>query len=239
LSVKTQLIAFNAGLAAACALLFAPPFLGIPINLDSYAGAFGCTLAVVMLGAFAAVNVRILMPRRIHIPPAEGGGPLAESIFRINDYIIKNADIFRRHLLTMAEQASRFRKKKEAAAKMAGEKLGESMAAGYAGGTTEKLEKLMTANINGITASLWAFDEEEYAPAAASCAESAKAEIFREYQKRVDDAVNLNEEILLAIDRMILEMGKVDALDKEAAAKISAHTMILIDGLVKNAKIEL
>jgi hypothetical protein len=105
-------------------------------------------------------------------------------------------------------------------------------------GVIHEVERLFYLNVRGLVGKLGAFDEQEYersiAPGASirysSKLQQEKVALFQEYLTHIRGYTNANEEILLKLDRLLLELVKLDSADYAGLERMPG--MLEIDALI-------
>jgi hypothetical protein len=104
----------------------------------------------------------------------------------------------------------------------------------------DSAESVMHLNIRSILNRIYAFDEEEYAELVSGRSglsqgiAEQKLAIFNDYISFVDKAVEDNDEILLKIDRLLMEISKFNSLDAGELENMPA--MKELDSLISDTK---
>lgn len=105
------------------------------------------------------------------------------------------------------------------------------------------IEELFYANIKSILNKLGVFSVSDFAAIAdlkknkklsAKIIEE-KMQVYNEYLKFVNDSLNTNEEILLKLDKLLLEIARLGSLDLESIENMSC--MKEIDALISQTKL--
>ncbi|GBG07488.1 hypothetical protein PAT3040_02040 [Paenibacillus agaridevorans] len=107
--------------------------------------------------------------------------------------------------------------------------------------TTKNVENLFFTNIRGILTHLHIFDEREYNrvmtqnAASSSQVQLRKKEVFREYLFFIRSSLETNEEILLKLDKLILEVSRLDTVELKDMETMPC--MQEIDTLIKQTRL--
>ena len=223
-------------------ILFSPGLLGIKLGGTSiFATAFGAT-AILMSGViFIFGNYKLLFEK--------------EKIIQANE--IKTADdcinaleqhngnkTFSKDIYTILEQIESFQKKKETIKDILLQKFDSSeMSYSKFQGAIVHIENIFYINIKSILNKLNAFDEEDYNRIRKDNAQikfskefiQEKMSIYDEYISFVKDSVEDNEQILLKLDKFLLEISKFNSLKNGEIENMSA--MKEIDELIDKTKL--
>ena len=236
-----KLVGLNITIALINIILFSPGILGIEIGGTSIlVTAFGITVILMSGVVFVFGNYKILYTNEKIIQPSE--------IKTENDYInaLKhNYDkkTFAKEIDTILEQIERLGKKKETIKDILLQRFDSTeMSYSKFQGAVIDLDNIFYINIRSILNKIHAFDEEDYNQIKKDSVHSEfskefikeKMEIYQEYITFVKDSVEDNEQILLKLDRFLLEISKFDSLEDGEIENMSA--MKEIDELISNTK---
>jgi len=106
--------------------------------------------------------------------------------------------------------------------------------------TVDSAEKVMCANIKSILNKICAFDEEEYneikygKSSLRQSIANEKMAIYNEYIEFIAQAVDGNEEILLRLDKLLLEISKFNTISSSELENLGA--MRELDDLIRDTK---
>lgn len=154
---------------------------------------------------------------------------------------IDNGDIFDEKILINIEQIKRFIRKRNTITDILLQKFSETeMSYKKFQDVLDDVEKSIYLNMKSILNKISAFDVEDYEKMAQGkhsideFTEEKKA-IYTEYIEFVDNATNINESILLKLDKILLEISKYNTIEKSDIAKLPAIQEM--DELIRNAKL--
>ena len=235
-----KIAALNAGLAIGNTILFSPGLIGLQIGGVSALGtAFGVTAIVMSILLFGYGNYKLLFEER-KTPLIQTG-----QIKTTEDFIAAlnaNSDkrTFQKDIQLIFEQIRRLKKKKETIHEILLQKFSASeMSFQKFENTIKAVEEVFYLNIRSILNRLNAFDEVDYnevkkSDILTSEILQSKKSILEDYISFVKDAINDNEEILLKLDRLLLEISKLNSLESGELEKMSI--MGEIDDLIGQTK---
>ena len=232
-----KIIVLNLLISFVNIFLFSNAFLSLDISgtaaLDT---AFGYTAIIMSVVVFFYGNYKIITAKPKLLKAAE--------IKSINDCfgaIEQNMGkkTFSKNLETAQLQIKRFIKKKNTIKEILLEKFHETEMS-YVNFTAalDELEKVMYQNVKSLLNRISAFDQEEYNQIQRNPTmklRSTKLDIYNEYISFAEDAVEDNEQIILKLDKLLLEISKFNSLEDGELENMSA--MKEIDELIKNAKL--
>ena len=239
-----KMLLFNAGLCLANILLFSKAFLHIDILGGSAIAAATGVMAIVMsVALFGYVNYRLLVPptKPPHLPLAQARLVSLDGCSEaLAEYIKSNVDTFAAALKTVIGQISRMKKKRQTIKNILLERFSDTeMSYGKFEAAISEVEHIMLLNVKSLLNRVWAFDEEEYENAlrgkdSNSRLTETRRAILNDYTSFVSRSVDDNEEILLRLDKLILEISKLNDLHGGAIDELPA--MREIDALIGDTK---
>jgi hypothetical protein len=162
------------------------------------------------------------------------------SVFR---EIIHNGDVFDENILKNIEQIKRFRRKQDTIKDILLQKFSTNeMSFQKFSGVLQDVENVIYMNIRSILNKISAFDIDEYetiqrrkARGVKQKISQEKIDIYNEYINFVNNATEINEDILLKLDKMLLEISRYNSLEDGDVRKLPA--IIEMDELIKNANL--
>jgi len=236
-----KLAALNLGIAICSIIVFSAGFLHIQLIGGSvFSSAISFTIIIMSILIFAYGNYNILFERTPMIQTAEI--KTAEDCI---EALEQNAGIkiFSSDIKIVKEQIRRFQKKKVTINDILLQRFKSSeMSYSKFQGTIGNVENIFFLNIKSILNKLNAFDEADYNQLQKDSNTSqfskefieTKTGIFNEYFSFVRNAVEDDEEILLKLDKVLLEISRLDSLEAGELENMSA--MQEIDELIQNTK---
>jgi len=236
-----KLAALNIGIALSDIVVFSQGILHVSlIGAGAFQAAVGGTAILMSAVVFAYGNYKLLNEKAKLIQTSEIKTP-EDCINALKQNYSKKT--FTKDTDTILEQISRFQKKKETVNDILLQKF-SSTELSYSKFQTPLLglENVFYLNVKSILNKLNAFDEDDYNNMQKDSAKAefskefidSKMSIFNEYISFVKNAVEENEEILLKLDKLLLEISKFNSLDGGEIQNMSA--MKEIDDLIKNTK---
>ncbi len=236
---KRQLLLLNGAIAVINIALFSNVFLGFSLFKGTLL-TMGISWVTILgsLLAFFKGNLAILKNDEIIL--------LAKDVKSLDDCIsvfeeaIYNGDVFDENIKKNIDQIKRFTRKKNTINDILLQKFSsDEMTFKKFSDVLNEVEKVIYVNMRSIINKISAFDMEEYENILKNKIDrktipQEKLEIYDNYIKFVDDATKINEEILLKLDKMILEISKYNSIDGGDIKNMPA--IIEMDELIKNAK---
>ena len=237
---RLQLIILNAGIVLLNIALFSKALLGLAL----FAGtaltiSLAWTAIIGSVGAFFWGNSTILAQKETRT--------LMQSIHSLNDCIpvfqeaLNNGDVFDENIQKNIEQIKRFRRKQDTINDILLQKFAvNEMSYQKFSGVLHDVEAVTYSNMRSILNKISAFDMEEYETLKKRGFQAAevskeKMDIFNEYIDFVNNATKTNEDILLKLDKILLEISRYNSLDDGDIQKLPA--IIEMDELIKNANL--
>ncbi len=234
-------MSLNLGVAAADIVAFSPAFVGLAlVGGSSLETALGCTFIFLSGAGLIYGNYRLLAEPEKTIPTNE--------IRTVDDYIealnnYRGLKTFQKTIDLILDQISRLQKKNKTirnillqifcASEISYKKFDAVIA---------DVEEIFFMNIRSILNRLNAFDEEDYNFIRERYEDGAFSQQFMEEKFRVYDeyiafvksAAEDNEQILLKLDRLLLEISGLNCIESGQLEQMAG--MIEIDNLIKQAK---
>ena len=154
---------------------------------------------------------------------------------------IQNGDVFDDDILINLEQIKRFRRKRNTIRELLLQKfISKELTYQKFDNVLNDVEDVLYLNMRSILNKISAFDVQEYESLKKkgfpkSSVSSEKMEIYNEYIKFVKNATDMNEEILLKLDKLLLEISRYNSLEDDEIKEIPA--IVEIDEVIKNARL--
>lgn len=236
-----KIAALNLGIAIVDVILFSEAFLHIDITGgNAFQAALGVTAILMSITVFAYGNYRLLFGKQPLLPASEiKTVEDCEKALELN----YGKKVFDDDITTILEQIKRLQKKKETIDDILLQKFSSSeMSYSKFRGTILDVEKVFFLNTRSIINKLNAFDDEDYNHVKNNSMRTKYSEeilqmkmsIFNEYISFVREAKEDNEEVLLKLDKVLLEISRFNSLEAGELENMSA--MKEIDELIQNAK---
>lgn len=236
-----KLVGLNTGIVAVDTILFSPGLIGLALGGSSiFATAFGTTAILMSIVVFFYGNYNLINEEE-QIIQTRDIRTEEDCIYALK--ISNNKKTFREDVTIILEQIERFQKKKETIKDILLQKFSNTeMSYSKFEGTILDVENIFFINVKSIINKLNAFDEEEYLRLSDDRVTKkisrelldTKMNIYREYFNFVKNAIDDNEEIILKLDKLLLEISKFNSLEDGEIEEMSA--MVEIDELIDKAK---
>jgi hypothetical protein len=228
------------GIAAANIIVFSPGLIGLELGASALAAASGSTIIFLSGAGLFYGNYKLLSEPEKSIPISQIS--TAEGyIEALNDQ--RELKTFEKSIELLLDQIERLQKKNKtireillqifSASEIAYKKFDAVIA---------EVEKIFFMNIRSVLNKLNAFDEDDYnfvrsrqeAGAFSEQFMEEKLKVYYEYIKFVNAATEDNEQILLKLDKLLLEISGLNSIESGELEQMAG--MIEIDNLIKQAK---
>lgn len=230
------------GIALLNIVVFSSGILDIEIGgISVFETAFGVTLIIMSICIFIFGNYKLLIEKEKKIKSNE-----IKTSFDCIEALKDNKDkkTFSKDISILLEQIQRIEKKKEMITEILLQKFNNSEMSysKFQGGIIE-IEKLFYVNIKSVINKMNIFDEGDYLlvrkeSRQANLSEEfikGKISIYNEYIYFIKDSIEDNEQILLKLDKLLLELSKFDSLEEGELENMEA--MKEIDELISKIKL--
>lgn len=235
-----RLLSINLGIAAANIIIFSPGLIGLELGASALAAASGSTIIFLSGAALIYGNYKLLSEPENAIPVNQIS-TVEGYIEALNDH--RDLKTFEKSIVLLLDQIERLQKKNKtirdillqifSASEIAYKKFDAVIA---------EVEKIFYMNIRSILNKLNAFDEDDYDFIRSRQEEGAfseqfmeeKLKVYYEYIKFVNAATEDNEQILLKLDKLLLEISGLNSIESGELEQMAG--MIEIDNLIKQAK---
>ena len=237
---KLQMIILNSAIVIVNVSLFSKALFGLSLLAGS---ALMISLAwFAVLGsvfAFFQGNSLILKQKETRV--------LLQNVRSLNDCVpvfqeaLHKGDVFDENIKKNIEQVKRFKRKHDTIEDMLLQKFSaDEMSFQKFSVVLHEVQDVIYANMRSILNKISAFDIEEYEAIQkkgfqAGDFSEEKMAIYNEYIVFVNNASKANEDILLKMDRMLLEISRYNSLEDGDVQKLPA--IIEMDELIKNANL--
>lgn len=238
-----KLALFNGALLACNVAVFSNAFLKVRLTgggpLES---AVGFAVIAVSVVSFFYVNMLILASPARKLGPAIAEAKL-DSLEACRETLARMgySGTFSPKIAAIQEQIESMQKKRGLIDDILLQKFAATeMSYQRFKGVVGSAERILCANIKSILNRMFAFDEEEYQALARGKSRlrqglaSQKLAIYKEYIDFVDHAVEDNDEILLRLDKLLLEISKFNSMD--AGALEETEAVKELDRLIADTK---
>ena len=236
-----QLILLNTLIVVADIAVFSKAFLGFAfLTGTTLSMSIAWFTALASTFAFFRGNISLLKKPETHQLIAQKVNSLDDCV-SVFEEAIKNGDVFDKDILKNLEQIKRFKKKQRTIKEILLQKfaVNELTYQKFTNVLTE-VENIIYMNMRSILNKIAAFDIEEYEDLQkrgfpANEVSYEKMSIYSEYINFVKDATKTNEDILLKLDKMLLEISKYNSLGEGDINEFPAIKEM--DELIKNANL--
>jgi hypothetical protein len=223
-------------------VIFSKGLLDIEIGGTSvFETAFGFTAILMSFIIFVLGNYKLISGKKEIIHAIELK-TVEDCIIALKQQHVKKT--FSKDIANILEQIERFMKKKETLKDILLQKfnIGEMSYLKFEGAVLG-IQEVFYINIKSILNKLNAFDEQDYNRIRNDSIQKnftkefiqTKLSIYNEYIVFVKDSIEDNEQILLKLDKLLLEISKFSSLEDGEIEKMSA--MIEVDELINKTKL--
>lgn len=221
--------------------LFSPGIIGIKIwGASTFNAAIGITFIIMSTVIFILGNYRLLSGKEEKLN--------SEEIKNIDDYVgalkqNRDKETFKEDISIVIEQIHRMDRKQELIDEVLLEKFNSSeMSYSKFQVAIDEIEKLFYINIKSIINKLNIFDEDEYEKVSKSVGQAnlssyvirEKNSIYNKYISFIKSSIEDNEEILLKLEKLLLELSKFNSLKDGELESMDA--MKELDDLISKIK---
>jgi len=238
-----KLLGLNVGIAAANIIVFSPALLGLTLigpGVGAFESAFSLTVVFMSGVGLTYGNYRLLSVPETFTPK--------DKIMTVEDYVeaLNNCSghkTFGKTIDLLIDQIRRLQKKNKTIRNILLQNFSESeMSYQKFDAVISEVEKIFFMNIISIINKLTAFDEDDYEKIRLIKNDSTfskqfieeKFKVYYEYIEYVNAATEDNEQILLKLDKLLLEISNLRSLEGGELEKMPG--MMEIDELIKQAK---
>ena len=237
---KMLMILLNLAIVALNITMFSNALLGFSLFAGS-ALSLGLGWAAVAGSFFAFVkgNSVLLAPPETRLLLQNINS--LESCIAVFNEAIHNGDVFDENILKNIEQIKRFRRKSETIRDILLQKFSAGeMSFQKFDGVLIEVENAIYTNMRSILNKISAFDVDEYEAMQKRGFRGdemsvEKMKIYNEYIDFVNNATKTNEDVLLKMDKMLLEISRYNSLEDGDVQKLPA--IVEMDELIKNANL--
>lgn len=235
-----KLLGLNIGIVVVLIGIFSPGFIGLKIGGSSaFSTALGCAIVFVCAVLFLYGNYKVLMEKEKMIQTKELDSP-AECAAALR--LHRNKKTFAETIDLLIGQIERIENKQETITDVLQQKFSptEISYQKFQAVVTE-VSEIFYINIKSVINRLNAFDEADYIfitrKAGRSLSEEFRAEklsVYNEHIAFISNAAQQNEQILLRMDKLLLEISKLTCLDSSEIENMPG--MAEINNLIKQVK---
>ena len=235
-----KILGLNIGIVAIDTIVFSPGLLGVAIGTGAFATALGVTTIFMSVVIFGYGNYNLLIEKEKTIQVGE-----IKTANDCIDALNQNYDkrIFEKDISTILEQIEMFKQKRETIKEVLLQKFDiTEMSYLKVDGVISDVENVFYLNIKSIINKLNAFDEKDYNRIKKDGGKKfseefirTKMRIYGEYISFVRKATDNNEQIILKLDKILLELSRFNSLEDGKIEDMSA--MKEIDDLINKIKL--
>lgn len=236
---KRQLVILNAIIIIVNIAMFSNMFLGFSLLEGTvFQLCISWLTVIASVVVFVKGNLSILKNEEIHVLARDV--KTLEDCTSVFEEAIHNGDVFDNNIKKNMEQIKRFTRKYNAIKDMLLQKFSaDEITYKKFMSVLNDVQKVIYMNMKSIINKMSAFDVEEYEGIVGNKANQKfisqeKMDIYNTYIKFVNEATDVNEEILLKLDKMVLEISQYNTIDGGDIKKMPA--LMEMDELIKNAK---
>jgi hypothetical protein len=234
-----KLIGLIFGVVVLNIVVLSPGFIGVEIGGSALTTAIGVTmLSASALGLlYGSYTIMLKAPVVLPVKQIKSHEDYVEALTRYRRVKTLEDDI------TLAlEQLGRMKKKKETLLNVLNERF-ETTELSYKkfASVTQEVEKLFYLNVRSILNRLNVFDESEFEMVRSQKPTKfspellqEKTNVYNEYLSFVKNSLGTNEEILLKLDKLLLEISRLDSFEPGDIENMPC--MQEIDSLIKQTK---
>lgn len=235
-----RLLALNLGIAAANIAVFSSGLLAVDLFGSALEKAFGSAFLVLSGSGLVYGNYKLLSEPEKAIPIG-AKSTKEDYVEALNEH--RGLETFERNIDLLLDQIERLQKKNKTirdillqifnASEISYQKFDAAIA---------EVENIFFKNIRSIINKLNAFDEDDYnfikkqrnSGAFSEEIMEEKFNVYNEYIRFVKEATEDNEQILLKLDKLLLEISGLNCIESGELEQMAG--MIEIDNLIKQAK---
>ena len=242
MSMKRKVLLFllNFCIALVNIFLFSNAFLGLKLLSGTAFSIAASWTAVVLSGVVFITGNKALLATKETRFLMQGMNTL-EDCLSVFKQALQNGDAFDEYILQNMEQIKRFRRKYDTIHDLLKQKFSESeLSYQKFSGVLLEVERVVFMNMRSILNKIAAFDMDEYETmiqkgVSQDALSQEKLKIFNDYIHFVRKATNANEDIILKLDKLLLEISRYNSLEGGDVQKLPA--MVEMDALIHNANL--
>ncbi|MFX3634761.1 MAG: hypothetical protein ACE3L7_23250 [Candidatus Pristimantibacillus sp.] len=219
--------------------VLSPGFIGVQIGASAFATAFGVTLLFTSALTLIYGSYSLLFKQPVVLP--------VKQLKTHDDYVealthYRRVNVLEDDITLALEQMNRIGKKKDTLLNVLNQRF-DTTELSYKkfASVTLEVEKLFYLNVRSILNRLNVFDESEYERVMKRQSTSFSQELlqektllYNEYLSFIKSSIGTNEEILLKLDKLLLEISRLDSF--ELGDIDNMPCMQEIDLLIKQTK---
>lgn len=234
-----KLLVITGGVVVLDIIMLSPGFLGIGIGRSALQTAIAVSVLLastlgLLFGIYSVLNKQTV---RIPVRPMKSQEDLEGALKQF-----KGVKSLTQEISTALHQLERMHKKQETLQSVLIQRFEPSgLSFQKFAATTQQVEKLFFHNIRSMINRLHVFDEEEFQSIAKQNTSQLPPELFQEkrnvYKSHISfirASLHMNEEILLKLDKLLLEVSRLDSMESGDIGQMSG--MQEIDALIKQTQ---
>jgi len=234
-----KLVGLMVVVAAVNILVLSPGFIGVQIGASALSTATGVTLLFASTGALIYGVYQLLFKKPVVMPVKE--------IKTHEDYVeslsrYRHVKGIESEMNLAVEQMERMQKRKSTLLQVLKQRFVETeMSFKKFASVSQAVESLFYLNIRNILNILNVFDESDYNRMIGRKSSSfstellqKKASVYNDYLTSMKSSIANNEEILVKLDRLLLEISSLDNIEPGDIEQLSC--MQELDALIKQTK---
>lgn len=234
-----KLLGLILGMAVLNILVLSPGFLGVEIGGSALATAFGVTLLFASALALLYGSYVLLFKPPVVLP--------VKQIKTHDDYVevlthYRRVKALEDNITLALEQLDRMKKKMDTLLNVLNQRFDPTeLSYKKFASVTQEVEKLFYLNVRSILNRLQVFDESEFESVMSRKSTpfsrellQEKTNVYNEYLSFLKSSLGTNEEILLKLDKLLLEISRLDSFELGDIENMPC--MQEIDSLIKQTK---
>ncbi|GIP26738.1 hypothetical protein J23TS9_18680 [Paenibacillus sp. J23TS9] len=234
-----KLVGLILGVLIVNILVLSPGFLGVEIGRNALSTAFAITLLIASALVLLYGSYVLLFKQPVVLPVKEVKTH-EDYVEALNHY--RHVKTLEEDIIFALEQLERLKKKKATLLNVLNQRFDASeLSYKKFDSVTYEVEKLFYLNVRSILNRLGVFDESEYLSVMSQKSTKfskellqEKRNVYNDYLSFMKSSLDTNEEILLKLDKLLLEISRLDSLEPGDIDNMPC--MQEIDSLIKQTK---
>ena len=236
-----QLIITNLLIIMANVAVFSKAFLGFSLFAGgALAMSVGWFTIVTSLFSFTYFNKKLLTQKATYTLISQNVNSLDDCV-GVFEEAMQNGDVFDKNIMKNLSQLKRFKRKTKTIREILLQKFSpQELTYQKFDSVLKEVENILYLNMRSILNKIAAFDVEEYEALQKKGfpkneVSDEKMQIYNEYLDFVKNATATNEDILLKLDKMLIEVSRYNSLENGEVKELPA--LAEMDELIKNANL--
>ncbi|WP_136605242.1 hypothetical protein [Paenibacillus dokdonensis] len=234
-----KLVGLILGVLVVNILVLSPGFLGVEIGRNALSTAFAITLLIASALVLLYGSYVLLFKQPVVLPVKEVKTH-EDYVEALNHY--RHVKTLEEDITFALEQLERLKKKKATLLNVLNQRFDASeLSYKKFDSVTYEVEKLFYLNVRSILNRLGVFDESEYMSVMSQKSTKfskellqEKRNVYNDYLSFMKSSLDTNEEILLKLDKLLLEISRLDSFEPGDIDNMPC--MQEIDSLIKQTK---